>query len=112
MTNALSGQPAAAKPVAAKTPDAQSARAIAQDSIRAIQLVRAYRVIGHLEADLDPLKITRHQPHPQLDPAFYGFSEADMDRPIFIGGVMGMETATPAPDHRYLEAHLLRSHRL
>ena len=33
-----------------------NARAAAQDSIRAIQLVRAYRVIGHLEADLDPLQ--------------------------------------------------------
>ena len=67
----------------------------AQESIRAIQLVRAYRVIGHLEADLDPLKITPKQPHPQLDPAFYGFHAEDIDRPIFIDGVMGLESATP-----------------
>jgi 2-oxoglutarate dehydrogenase E1 component len=66
-----------------------------QQSIRAIQLVRAYRVIGHFEADLDPLKLTPIQPHPQLDPAFYGFHPEDMDRPIFIDGVMGMESATP-----------------
>ncbi len=100
-TLALSGAPAAPKPAAAKkgagpaAADPEAARAQAQDSVRAIQLVRAYRVIGHLEADLDPLGITPRQPHPQLDPAFYGFHEADMDKPIFIDGVMGMETASP-----------------
>jgi 2-oxoglutarate dehydrogenase E1 component len=67
----------------------------AQDSIRAIQFVRAYRVMGHLEADLDPLKITPRPPHPQLDPNFYGFHAEDLDRPIFMDGVMGLETATP-----------------
>ena len=67
----------------------------AQDSIRAIQLVRAYRVIGHLEADLDPLKITPKQPHPQLEPSFYGFHAEDLDRPIFLDGVMGLSTGTP-----------------
>src|SRR5579872_3008106 len=99
ITGALSGQiaaPAAAKsaPGKAAAADGQNARSVAQDSIRAIQLVRAYRIIGHLEADLDPLKITPRQPHPQLDPAFYGFHEAEMDKPIYIAGVMGMETAT------------------
>ncbi|MBV9419643.1 MAG: 2-oxoglutarate dehydrogenase E1 component, partial [Alphaproteobacteria bacterium] len=68
---------------------------VAQDSIRMIQLVRAYRVIGHLEADLDPLNITAKQPHPQLEPTFYGFHAEDLDRPIFMDGVMGLETGTP-----------------
>jgi 2-oxoglutarate dehydrogenase E1 component len=71
------------------------ARESAKESIRAIQLVRAYRVIGHLAADLDPLKLTRKQPLPQLDPKFYGFHEADLDRPVFINGVLGLESATP-----------------
>ncbi|HVZ90090.1 MAG TPA: 2-oxoglutarate dehydrogenase E1 component [Rhizomicrobium sp.] len=74
---------------------AQGARAASLDSIRAIQMVRAYRVIGHLEADLDPLALSPKTPHPQLDPAFYGFHEADLDRPVFVGGVLGLETATP-----------------
>ena len=100
-TLALSGGAPAAKPAAKKSAPAEAApagesdRATALDSIRAIQLVRAYRVIGHLEADLDPLKITPHQPHPQLDAGFYGFHDAEMDKPIYIAGVMGMETATP-----------------
>ncbi|MBS0472644.1 MAG: 2-oxoglutarate dehydrogenase E1 component [Proteobacteria bacterium] len=67
----------------------------AQNSIRMIQFVRAYRVMGHFEADLDPLGITPKQPHPQLDPTFYGFHAEDLDRPIFLDGVMGLDTATP-----------------
>src|ERR1043166_9176187 len=70
-------------------------RLAAQESIRAIQLVRAYRVLGHFEADLDPLKLSPKQPLPQLDPSFYGFHAEDMDRPIFIDGVMGLGSATP-----------------
>ncbi|HVU20229.1 MAG TPA: 2-oxoglutarate dehydrogenase E1 component [Rhizomicrobium sp.] len=70
-------------------------RAAALDSIRAIQMVRAFRVIGHLESNLDPLKLSPKTPHPQLEPSFYGFHESDMDRPVFVGGVMGLETATP-----------------
>src|ERR1700722_9731035 len=49
----------------------------AHKSIRAVQMVRAYRVIGHLAADLDPLKLNPKPPTPQLDPAFYGFHAED-----------------------------------
>ena len=64
------------------------------DSIRAIMLIRAYRIRGHLAADLDPLGMAPKTPHPELDPASYGFAEADMDRPIFIDNVLGLETAS------------------
>jgi 2-oxoglutarate dehydrogenase E1 component len=66
----------------------------AQASIRAIQLVRAYRIIGHLEADLDPLGLEKRKPLPQLQPSYYGFHEDDLDTPIFMDGVMGLESAT------------------
>jgi 2-oxoglutarate dehydrogenase complex dehydrogenase (E1) component-like enzyme len=69
-------------------------RAATLDSIRALMLIRAYRVRGHLEADLDPLGLKPREPHPELDPKSYGFDDADMDRPIFIDNVLGMETAT------------------
>ena len=75
-------------------------RAAASDSIRAIAYIRVYRVRGHLEADLDPLGLKPIQPHPELDPRTYGFSEADMDRPIYIGNLLGLETPTLAPDRR------------
>ena len=63
-------------------------------SLRALMLIRSYRVRGHLEARLDPLGLAAPKPHPELDPATYGFTEADLDRPIFIDNVLGRETAT------------------
>src|SRR3569623_255629 len=71
------------------------ARAAAKDSVRAIHMVRAYRVIGHLAADLDPLHLNPKPHLAQLDPNFYGFHAEDHDRPIFLDGVLGLETATP-----------------
>jgi 2-oxoglutarate dehydrogenase E1 component len=46
---------------------------------RVDQLIRNYRVRGHMAARLDPLSIPRPVP-PELDPEFYGFTEKDMDR--------------------------------
>ena len=71
--------------------DAQQA---ALDSLRAMNLIRAYRVRGHLIADLDPLGLQRTTYHPDLDPATYGFTEADYDRPIFVNNLLGFKTAT------------------
>jgi 2-oxoglutarate dehydrogenase E1 component len=71
------------------------ARVAAKDSVRAIHMVRAYRVIGHLAADLDPLHLNPKPQLAQLDPNFYGFHAEDLDRPIFLDGVLGLETATP-----------------
>jgi 2-oxoglutarate dehydrogenase E1 component len=65
-----------------------------QDSIRALMLIRAYRVMGHLVADLDPLGLAERKIHRELRPETYGFTEADLDRPIFIDKVLGLETAT------------------
>jgi len=69
-------------------------RRAAVDSIRALQLIRSYRVRGHLEADLDPLGLLKIEPHPELHPATYGFTEADYDRPIFVANVPGLERPT------------------
>ncbi|HEV7275491.1 MAG TPA: 2-oxoglutarate dehydrogenase E1 component [Devosiaceae bacterium] len=65
-----------------------------RDSIRAIMMIRAYRMRGHLHADLDPLKLKAPEPAPELDPKSYGFTEEDYDRKIFIDNVLGMEFAT------------------
>ena len=64
------------------------------DSVRALMIIRAYRIRGHLVADLDPLGMRDQTPHPELDPKSYGFTEADMDRPIFIDNVLGLQVAT------------------
>ena len=64
------------------------------DSIRALMIIRAYRIRGHLVADLDPLGMRDATPHPELDPKSYGFTEGDMDRPIFIDQVLGLQVAS------------------
>jgi 2-oxoglutarate dehydrogenase E1 component len=89
---AAKGGKAAAQPAAAASP--AELRQTAIDSIRALMLIRSYRVRGHLEADLDPLGLTKREPHPELDYRTYGFTEADLDRTIFIDHVLGLESAT------------------
>jgi len=64
------------------------------DSVRALMLIRAYRIRGHLHADLDPLGLREMPPLGELDPAAYGFGPDDMDRPIFIDNVLGLQVAS------------------
>ena len=89
--------PAAPAPVAFPAPAAltsEQIRAATIASLRALMLIRTYRVRGHLEARLDPLGLSVPAPHPELDPRAYGFTDADLDRQIFIDNVLGRETAT------------------
>jgi 2-oxoglutarate dehydrogenase E1 component len=79
-------------------------RAATLDSLRAIMLIRAYRIRGHLKAKLDPLGLQDPVPHPELNPASYGFTDKDWDRPIFINHVLGLESATLHEIMELLEA--------
>ncbi len=86
-----------ANKISAASPKATSdeVRARTLDSLRAIMMIRAYRMRGHLKANLDPLGLAvTAGDATELDPASYGFSEADFDRPIFLDYVLGLETAT------------------
>ncbi len=65
-----------------------------RDSVRAIMLIRAYRVRGHLHAKLDPLAINPRPSDEELHPSHYGFTEADWDRKIFLDNVLGLEFGT------------------
>jgi 2-oxoglutarate dehydrogenase E1 component len=88
--------------VAAKAKDAATAsgkseaeiRQAADDSIRAMMLIRTYRVRGHLAADLDPLGLVKRELPADLTPEFHGFAGAALDREVYLGGTMGFETAT------------------
>jgi 2-oxoglutarate dehydrogenase E1 component len=73
---------------------AEELRQATLDSVRALMMIRAYRIRGHLAADLDPLKLRPPEPHPELQPETYGFGPDDLDRPIFIDNVLGLEAAT------------------
>ncbi len=72
----------------------EQVRAATIASLRALMLIRSYRVRGHLEARLDPLGLQIPAPHAELDYRSYGFTDADLDRSIFIDHVLGRETAT------------------
>ncbi len=65
-----------------------------RDSVRALMLIRAYRMRGHFHANLDPLGIEGQKDHEELDPRSYGFTDADLDRKIFLDHVLGLETGT------------------
>src|SRR6195952_3461468 len=94
-------EPASLKPVATAKPAAsapaaaavsgEAIRAAADDSLRALQLIRAYRVRGHLEARLDPLGLQIPKSHWELDPASYGFGPNDRDRPLFVDRGLGRQ---------------------
>jgi 2-oxoglutarate dehydrogenase E1 component len=95
----------AATPASATAPaDAAGSRAAALDSIRAMALIDAYRTRGHLAARLDPLDLKPIGSQPELDPQTFGFTQSDLDRPIFLGGELGFHEATL----REVIAHLRR----
>ena len=92
-------------------------RAATIASLRALMLIRSYRVRGHLEARLDPLGLQIPRPHAELDPRSYGFTDNDLDKPIFIDNVLGRETATlreiqhhPARDLLRLDRRRVHAH--
>jgi len=107
LTSALTGQyppeleaKQAAKKIASKATEQgvevtdEAIKRAVLDSVRALMLIRAYRIRGHLVADLDPLGLREQSYRPELDPKSYGFTEADMDRPIFIDNVLGLQVAS------------------
>ena len=65
-----------------------------RDSVRALMLIRAYRARGHFHANLDPLGLEPQKNEEELDPRTYGFNDADLDRPIFLDKVLGLEFGT------------------
>ena len=65
-----------------------------RDSVRALMLIRAYRMRGHFHARLDPLGIEPRRDREELDPRSYGFVDGDFDRKIFLDHVLGLEYAT------------------
>ena len=89
-------QPKIQSKISAALPGASDTdvRAATLDSIRALMMIRAYRIRGHLDADIDPLDMRGESHHPELQPESYGFGPDDMDRRIFIDNVLGLEHAT------------------
>ena len=75
--------------------DREHVQRATRDSVSAIMMIRAFRMRGHLHADLDPLKIApEKESYNELHPSNYGFTEADYERKIFIDGMLGLDFAT------------------
>jgi len=85
--------------------DEAAIRRAADDSIRAMMLIRTYRVRGHLAARLDPLGLHRSEVPADLTPGYHGFSDADLDRPVWLGGTLGFQSATVREIVRVLQAN-------
>ena len=88
----LAVKAAAAK--AGKPMDEKALEQAAADSIRAMMLVRTYRVRGHLVAELDPLGLSQRELPADLTPEYHGFSGAALERPVYCGGTLGLEWTT------------------
>ncbi|HEV2748699.1 MAG TPA: 2-oxoglutarate dehydrogenase E1 component [Allosphingosinicella sp.] len=84
---------AGAAAAAAGKSDEEIKRA-ANDSICAMMLIRTYRVRGHLAADLDPLGLAARAMPAELTPEYHGFSGEALDRPVYVGGTLGLEQST------------------
>jgi multifunctional 2-oxoglutarate metabolism enzyme len=56
---------------------------------RVLELINAYRVRGHLIADIDPLRTRKVVNHPELDLETYGLTMWDLDREFWTGGLKG-----------------------
>ncbi|WP_075604179.1 MULTISPECIES: 2-oxoglutarate dehydrogenase E1 component [unclassified Brucella] len=97
VTDKLKGKAAKgeAKGAAGAPLTAEEITQAARDSVRAIMMIRAYRMRGHLHANLDPLGLAeKPNDYNELEPENYGFTPADYNRKIFIDNVLGLEYAT------------------
>jgi 2-oxoglutarate dehydrogenase E1 component len=66
----------------------------AQKQAAVLRLINAYRVRGHQHADTDPLHLRERPSVPDLDPAFHGLTEADLDTPFNTGSLFAPERLT------------------
>ncbi len=73
-------------------PDAAAGSDVAQVAV--LRLINAYRYLGVRQADLDPLRRFEPPPMPELDPAHYGLTEADLTREFETGSMFGAARAT------------------
>jgi len=65
-----------------------------EQSVKAIALIRAYRIRGHLIANLDPLRMMERKYLHELHPTDHGFTKEDYNKKIYIGEYMDREYAT------------------
>ena len=65
-----------------------------EESVKAIALIRAYRIRGHLIANLDPLEMMERKYLHELHPADHGFKKEDYNKKIFLHSYMDRNYST------------------
>ena len=89
---------------AGKPTDQASVTQAAEDAIRAMLLIRTFRVRGHLASDLDPLGLSKRELPDDLKLEWH-FPPDAMDHEIYVGGNLGMEWTTPRELYEVLKAN-------
>jgi 2-oxoglutarate dehydrogenase E1 component len=84
----------AAAKASGKVLDDAAVTAAAGDSIRAMLLIRTYRVRGHLAAKLDPLGLSKQDLPADLTPEYHGFTGDTLEKPVYVGGTLGLNWTT------------------
>lgn len=65
-----------------------------QQQERVIELIAAYRRLGHLQATIDPLQFGKGTYSPTLELGYYGFTEQDMQKTFNVGSFAGLNKST------------------
>ena len=84
----------------------------AKNSIRAIMLIRAFRIRGHLIANLDPLRLMTREEHLELKPETYGFVHSDFNKKNIFRWCVGPTRSNAFKNNNNFKKNLLRKHRL
>jgi 2-oxoglutarate dehydrogenase E1 component len=85
---------AKSKPEAAAGMAGTQAVTLEKKQVAVLQMINAYRFLGVRNADVDPLKQSDKPVIQELDPAFYGFTDGDMDQTFNSGSLVGPEQMT------------------
>ena len=86
---------------AGKPLDPKATEKAARLSISAMQLVRLYRVRGHMAANLDPLGLSNREGPADLTLEWHGLAGKENEE-VYVGGVLGMEWTTVGKLHQRL----------
>ena len=107
--DAVARPPASARAsiFAARTSSGEGASVGGGLEAKVVQLINAYRVRGHMDADIDPLERLEQTGHPELSLKWYGLSDADLDREVPTAPMYGVPERMPLRD---LVAHCRKAY--
>jgi 2-oxoglutarate dehydrogenase E1 component len=71
-----------------------SSKQVQQFQEKVIDLIAAYRSVGHLQANIDPLGLYRGIDNPTLTLDYYGFTEADLNTVFDVGSFSGLQKSS------------------